>query len=70
MKLKTEEMYATMSPWRLFFAVAAPGMISMFAMSIYSIVEGIFIGQTLGEYIFATEEQPPDFVCRFTAVAE
>ena len=53
MKLKTEEMYATMSPWRLFFAVAAPGMISMFAMSIYSIVEGIFIGQTLGEDAFA-----------------
>ena len=42
-----------MSPWRLFFVVAAPGMISMFAMSIYSIFEGIFIGQTLGEGAFA-----------------
>lgn len=52
-KMKTEEMYATMSPWRLFFIVAAPGMISMFAMSIYSIIEGIFIGQTLGEGAFA-----------------
>ena len=46
-------MYATMSPWRLFFIVAAPGMISMFAMSIYSIIEGIFIGQRLGEGAFA-----------------
>ena len=46
-------MYATMSPWRLFFIVAMPGMISMFAMSIYSIVEGIFIGQKLGEGAFA-----------------
>lgn len=53
MKIKTEEMYATMSPWRLFFRVALPGMISMLAMSIYSIVEGIFIGQTLGEGAFA-----------------
>ena len=53
MKLKTEEMYATMYPWRLFFTVAAPGMVSMFAMSIYSIIEGIFIGQTLGEGAFA-----------------
>ena len=53
MKTKTEEMYAKMSPWRLFFVVAAPGMISMFAMSIYSIFEGIFIGQTLGEGAFA-----------------
>lgn len=53
MKIKTEEMYATMSPWKLFFIVAAPGMISMFAMSVYSIIEGIFIGQTLGEGAFA-----------------
>jgi Na+-driven multidrug efflux pump len=52
-KMKPEEMYASMSPWRLFFKVALPGMISMFAMSIYSIVEGIFIGQTLGEAAFA-----------------
>lgn len=53
MKMKTEEMYAKMNPWRLFFVVALPGMVSMFAMSIYSIIEGIFIGQTLGEGAFA-----------------
>ena len=53
MKMKTEEMYAAMNPWRLFFIVAMPGMISMFAMSIYSIVEGVFIGQILGEGAFA-----------------
>ena len=46
-------MYAQEKPWRLFFIVAMPGMISMFAMSIYSIIEGIFIGQTLGEGAFA-----------------
>ena len=53
MKMKAEEMYAKMSPWRLFFIVAMPGMVSMFAMSIYSIIEGIFIGQILGEGAFA-----------------
>lgn len=53
MRIKTEEMYATMSPWRLFFVVACPGMVSMFAMSVYTIVEGIFIGQILGEGAFA-----------------
>ncbi len=53
MKTKTETMYATFSPWRLFFIVALPGMVSMFAMSIYSIIEGIFIGQKLGESAFA-----------------
>jgi len=46
-------MYATMKPWRLFFIVALPGMVSMFAMSVYSIVEGVFIGQILGEGAFA-----------------
>ena len=50
---KTELMYATMPPWRLFFVVALPGMISMFAMSVYSIIEGIFIGNVLGEGAFA-----------------
>jgi len=53
MKRDTEKMYATMNPWKLFFIVALPGMISMFAMSVYSIVEGIFIGQRLGESAFA-----------------
>jgi putative MATE family efflux protein len=51
--VKTEEMYASMKPWRLFFVVALPGMISMFAMSVYSIIEGAFIGQVLGEGAFA-----------------
>ncbi len=49
----TEIMYATMNPWKLFFKIAMPGMISMFAMSIYSIFEGMFIGQILGEGAFA-----------------
>lgn len=53
MKMKAEVMYATMKPWKLFFVVALPGMISMFAMSIYSIIEGSFIGQVLGEGAFA-----------------
>ncbi len=53
MRTKTEMMYATMKPWRLFFTVSLPGMISMFAMTVYSVVEGAFIGQTLGEGAFA-----------------
>ncbi len=53
MKMKTEQMYATMNPWKLFFVVAMPGMVSMFAMSVYAVVEGIFIGQVLGEGAFA-----------------
>ena len=53
MRRNTEEMYAKEKPWKLFFIVALPGMISMFTMSIYSILEGAFIGHTLGESAFA-----------------
>lgn len=53
MKRDSKEIFATMKPWRLFFVVALPGMISMFAMSIYGIIEGMFIGKTLGEAAFA-----------------
>ena len=53
MKTKAEVMYAEMRPWKLFFVIALPGMVSMFAMSIYSIIEGAFIGQVLGEGAFA-----------------
>ena len=53
MKRDTEAMYATMKAWKLFFIVALPGMVSMFAMSIYSLIEGAFIGQKLGEGAFA-----------------
>ncbi|MBQ7969290.1 MAG: MATE family efflux transporter [Clostridia bacterium] len=51
--MDSKTMFVTMSPWRLFFTVALPGMVSMFAMSIYSIIEGVFIGQKLGEAAFA-----------------
>ncbi|MBQ7375757.1 MAG: hypothetical protein IJW52_02630 [Clostridia bacterium] len=53
MKADSKTMFSTLPPWRLFFAVALPGMVSMFAMSIYSIIEGVFIGQRLGEEAFA-----------------
>lgn len=53
MKTKAEIIYSTMKPWKLFFVIALPGMISMFAMSIYSIFEGAFIGHQLGEEAFA-----------------
>ncbi len=53
MRRNTEAMYATMNPWKLFFIVALPGMVSMFAMSVYSVIEGAFIGQKLGEGAFA-----------------
>lgn len=51
--MDSKTMFSTLSPWKLFFTVALPGMVGMFAMSIYSVFEGIFIGQKLGEAAFA-----------------
>ncbi len=49
----SNEFFSTSRPLRLFFTVAIPGMISMLAASIYSLIEGFFIGNILGEAAFA-----------------
>ena len=54
--------FATARPTRLFFMVALPGMVSMLAMTIYSIIEGAFIGHLLGEAAFAAVNLAMPFV--------
>ena len=49
----SNRIYADMPPVRLFFHAAVPGVISMVAMSIYSIIEGVFVGQFVGGDAFA-----------------
>lgn len=46
-------LFMELSPRRLFFTAAVPGMISMFAASLYMIAEGMFIGRFLGSTAFA-----------------
>ncbi len=58
----SNEYFATARPVRLFFRLALPGMISMLAMSIYSIIEGVFIGQMIGEAAFAAVNVAMPFV--------
>lgn len=53
MEQKSNRIYAEMPPVRLFFHAALPGVISMIAMSIYNIIEGIFVGQFVGGDAFA-----------------
>ncbi len=59
---QTNEFFATARPTRLFFRVAMPGMVSMLAMSLYSILEGMFIGHMLGEAAFAAVNIAMPFV--------
>ena len=53
MEAKSNRIYAEMPPVKMFFHAAIPGVISMFAMSVYSIIEGIFVGQFIGGDAFA-----------------
>ncbi len=50
---KSNEFFATARPWRLFFIVAFPGLISMLAASLYQAFEGAFVGKLIGERAFA-----------------
>ncbi len=49
----TNQFFETARPWKLFFIVAIPGLISMLAMSLYQAFEGAFVGKLLGESAFA-----------------
>lgn len=51
--MDSNRIFMELSPRRLFFTAAVPGMISMFAASLYMIVEGMFIGRFLGGTAFA-----------------
>ena len=53
MERKSNRIYAEMPPVRLFFHAAIPGVISMFAMSIYSIIAGSFVGPFVGGDAYA-----------------
>ncbi len=53
MEQQSNQFFATAKPTRLFFMVALPGLISMLAASLYSIAEGAFVGQLIGEAAFA-----------------
>ncbi len=50
---QSNRFFATARPWRLFWRVAIPGLISMLAMSLYQTFEGAFVGNLIGEAAFA-----------------
>ena len=46
-------VYGKITPIKLFFLIAIPGMISMIASSLWGLFDGIFVGNILGETAFA-----------------
>ena len=49
----SSQLYAKISPVKLFFMIAIPGAISMIASSLWGLFDGIFVGNLLGEVAFA-----------------
>ena len=43
-----ERIFTTLSPTRLFFRCALPSMVSMAVTSLYTVVDGIFVGRYVG----------------------
>lgn len=56
------ERFAKTPPSRLFLLAAVPGAISMLASALYQLIDGVFVGQFLGETAFAALNLAMPFV--------
>ena len=46
-------LFAQTPPGRLFLTAALPGAIGMLASALYQLIDGVLVGQVLGEAAFA-----------------
>lgn len=51
--MNTNLLFLKTAPVKLFFLAAIPGAVSMLASSLYGLLDGIFVGNILGETAFA-----------------
>lgn len=63
-------LYTKTPPSRLFFRAALPGAVSMLASALYQLIDGIFVGQFLGETPFAALNLAMPFVIINFAIAD
>ena len=64
------ELFAKTPPRRLFFIAAMPGAVSMLASALYQLLDGIFVGQYLGDTAFAALNLAMPFVIINFALAD
>ena len=48
MKETDTSLFASLPPTRLFFRCALPSMVSMAVSSLYTVADGVFVGQFIG----------------------
>ena len=68
--MDSRELVAKTPPLRLFFIAALPGAVSMLASALYQMLDGVFVGQYLGETAFAALNLAMPFVIINFALAD
>ena len=62
MATDSEVLFSSTPPVRLFLTAAVPGAVGMLVSSLYSVLDGIFVGQFVGETAFAAINLAMPFV--------
>lgn len=62
MSMRSNELFIKTPPLKLFFIASIPGAVSMLASALYYTLDGIFVGQFLGETAFAALNLAMPFV--------
>ncbi len=62
MATSSEELFSQTPPLRLFLTAALPGGLGMLVSSLYDLVDGVFVGQFVGETAFAAINLAMPFV--------
>lgn len=68
--MNTHTLFATTSPRKLFLMASIPGAIGMLASALYQLIDGMLVGQILGETAFAALNLAMPFVIINFALAD
>ena len=68
--MDSKALFANTPPGRLFWMAALPGSIGMLASALYQLIDGILVGQVLGETAFAAINLAMPFVIINFALAD
>lgn len=60
--MNSKTLFSKTSPLKLFFFAAIPGVIGMLASALYQTIDGVFVGQLLGETAFSAINLAMPFV--------
>ena len=68
--MDAQTLFARTAPVKLFFLASLPGAVGMLASALYQLIDGIFVGQILGETAFAALNLAMPFVIINFALAD